>query len=97
MRFKALSFVAAFAVAALAAGAGNAVAQDKVFSIATNAEPEVFDPAHFGSPQSFTTLWNVYEGFTWQNLKGDQIPALAESWDINRRRQDSSSFTSAPA
>jgi peptide/nickel transport system substrate-binding protein len=42
----------------------------------------VLDAAKSGSPQFFTTLWNVYEGFTWQNLKGDMIPALAESRNI---------------
>jgi len=83
MKLGAFVIVAAFAVAALATGTSQVVAQEKMFSVATNAEPEVFDPAHFSSPQSFTTLWNVFEGFTWQNLKGDQIPALAESWDIN--------------
>jgi len=82
MKLGALSFVVAFAAAALAGGASAAVAQEKILSVATNAEPDVLDPAKSGSPQFFTTLWNVYEGFTWQNLKGDMIPALAESWDI---------------
>ena len=69
MKLGALSFVVAFAAAALAGGASAAVAQEKILSVATNAEPDVLDPAKSGSPQFFTTLWNVYEGFTWQNLK----------------------------
>lgn len=82
MRLGTLSIVVAFAFVALAFGPSKIIAQGKTLSVATNAEPDVLDPAKSGSPQFFTTLWNTYEGFTWQNLKGDMIPALAESWDI---------------
>jgi peptide/nickel transport system substrate-binding protein len=82
MKLGVICIVAAFAAAALASGTNEVIAQEQTLSVATNAEPDVLDPAKSGSPQFFTTLWNVYEGFTWQNLKGDMIPALAESWDI---------------
>jgi peptide/nickel transport system substrate-binding protein len=82
MKLGAFLVVAALTAAALAIGTNEATAQDKALSVATNAEPDVLDPAKSGSPQFFTTLWNVFEGFTWQNLDGDMTPALAESWDI---------------
>ncbi|MGH6990938.1 MAG: ABC transporter substrate-binding protein, partial [Stellaceae bacterium] len=74
--------MAAVAMTASVVAAGPAMAKDRTFRIATNAEPDVLDPTKSGSPQSFTTLNNVYEGLTWQNRKGDTIPALAKSWDI---------------
>jgi peptide/nickel transport system substrate-binding protein len=80
MKLGAFFIVAALTAAALSTGTSKAVAQS--LSVATNAEPDVLDPAKSGSPQFFTTLWNVYESFTWQDLKGDMIPALAKSWDI---------------
>ncbi len=83
MKLGAFSIVAAMAGAVLAVGSNQVIAQEKTLTVATNAEPDVLDPAKAGSPQFFTTLWNVYEGFAWQNLKGDMIPSLAESWDIN--------------
>jgi peptide/nickel transport system substrate-binding protein len=82
MKLGAFLIVAAFATAALAIDTSEVIAQEKTLSVATNAEPDVLDTAKSGSPQFFTTLQNVYEGLTWQNLKGDTIPGVAESWDI---------------
>jgi peptide/nickel transport system substrate-binding protein len=82
MKLGAFLIVAAFTAAALAIGTGEVVAQDMSLSVATNAEPDVLDATKSGSPQFFTTLQNVYEGLTWQNLKGDTIPGVAKSWDI---------------
>jgi peptide/nickel transport system substrate-binding protein len=82
MKLGAFAIVAALAAVALAIGTSGAVAQEKTLSVATNAEPDVLDPAKSTSPQFDTTLWNVYEGFAWQNLNGDATPALAQSWDI---------------
>jgi len=82
MKLGAFLIVAAFAAAALAIGTSEVIAQEKILSVATNAEPDVLDTTKSGSPQFFTTLQNVYEGLTWQNVKGDTIPGVAESWDI---------------
>ncbi len=82
MNLGTLSIVVALTATSLAISTSEVVAQEKALSVATNAEPDVLDPAKSGSPQFFTTLWNVYQGLTWQNLKGDMIPSLAESWDI---------------
>lgn len=82
MRLGALSLSVALAATTLAFCTDAVVAQEKTLTIAANAEPDVLDPSKSGSPQFFTTLWNVYEGFAWQNLKGDTIPSLAQSWDI---------------
>ena len=80
MTIRAFFVLAAMATASLAIGANHAVAQD--LTVSTNAEPDVLEPAKSGSPQTFTTMSNVYESLTWQNAKGDMTPALAESWDI---------------
>ncbi len=82
MKLGNFSIVTAFTVAALAIGTSQVVALDKTLSVATNAEPDVLDTAKSGSPQGFTTLSNVYESLNWQDVKGDTIPALAESWDV---------------
>jgi peptide/nickel transport system substrate-binding protein len=76
------AIVAAVTAATSVVAVRPAAAQDRMFSVATNAEPDVLDPAKSGSPQFFTALWNVYQSFTWQNRKGDMIPSLATSWDI---------------
>jgi len=80
MKLGVISIAAAVFAAALTFGAGVAAAQQ--LSVATNAEPDVLDPAKSGSPQGFTTLGNVYESLNWQDVKGNTVPALAESWDI---------------
>ena len=71
--------IRAFAIATIAAvsltiGATHGFAQE--LTIATNAEPDVLDTAKSGSPQAFTTLSNVYESLTWQNVNGDMVEQL---------------------
>ncbi len=80
MKIRALLAVAALAATSLTIGTNHAVAQE--LTVATNAEPDVLDTAKSGSPQGFTTLNNVYESLNWQDVNGNTIPALAESWDI---------------
>jgi peptide/nickel transport system substrate-binding protein len=82
MKLGALAIVVAFTAAVLTISTGKVIAQEPTLTVATNAEPDVLDPSKSTSPQAFTTLNNVYEGLTWQNVKGDTIPAAAASWDI---------------
>jgi peptide/nickel transport system substrate-binding protein len=71
------------AVGALAILAGSAAAQQKPLQIAINADPDVLDMTQSTNPpQGYATLQNVYDSLDNQNPKGDMIPGVAESWDI---------------
>jgi len=79
---KLLAF-AAVAASALAIGAGAATAQDKMFRVAMNADPDVLDMTQSTNPpQGLATMDNVYDSLDNQTPNGDVIPGVAESWDI---------------
>ena len=79
---KLLAF-AAVAASALAIGAGAATAQDKMFRVAMNADPDVLDMTQSTNPpQGLATMDNVYDSLDNQAPNGDVIPGVAESWDI---------------
>ena len=73
---KLLAF-AAVAASALAIGAGAATAQDKMFRVAMNADPDVLDMTQSTNPpQGLATMDNVYDSLDNQAPNGDVIPGL---------------------
>src|SRR5579862_3799002 len=83
MKFR-LVMTLAVTASALALAAGPLAAEEmKPLQIAINADPDVLDMTQSTNPpQGLATLDNVYDSLDNQNPKGDVIPAVAESWDI---------------
>ncbi|EFM10993.1 extracellular solute-binding protein family 5 [Paenibacillus curdlanolyticus YK9] len=65
-------------------------ATSKVFRMNLSTEPPTLDPAQSQDQVSFTVLNGLFEGLTRKDEKGDNIPGVAEKWDIS---EDGKTYT----
>src|SRR5215510_8967057 len=71
----------AVAAAGLMAGAFSAQAET-VLHRGNGAEPETLDPAKSTGVPEANIQYELFEGLTTYDAKGDVVPGAAESWEI---------------
>lgn len=69
---------------------GSGAATSKVFRMNISTEPPTLDPAQSQDQVSFTVLNGLYEGLTRKDETGQNIPGIAEKWDIS---EDGKTYT----
>ncbi|PWW08821.1 oligopeptide transport system substrate-binding protein [Paenibacillus cellulosilyticus] len=69
---------------------GSGAATSKVFRMNISTEPPTLDPAQSQDQVSFTVLNGLYEGLTRKDENGQNIPGIAEKWDIS---EDGKTYT----
>lgn len=69
---------------------GGAAATSKVFRMNLSTEPPSLDPAQAQDQVSNTVLTGLYEGLTRKDENGQNVPGIAEKWDIS---EDGKTYT----
>lgn len=68
----------------------SGAATSKVFRMNISTEPPTLDPAQSQDQVSFTVLNGLYEGLTRKDENGQNVPGIAEKWDIS---EDGKTYT----
>jgi ABC-type oligopeptide transport system, periplasmic component len=71
-------------------GESTGTATSKVFRMNISTEPPTLDPAQSQDQVSFTVLNGLYEGLTRKDENGQNVPGIAEKWDIS---EDGKTYT----